>query len=256
MDKYNINEKAQFIRLTILLHDLVCYDKDLQEQISDKESLIRKFRNTRNVFISLHNLRDALNDVQVSKDQEFISRTRALRRKLDFIGHVRNKGVGHIDKELLKRAAQWSPEIFYENTKDNADYLIFECYRALLQTSINSHLNNIGEHKVFTSTIDLLYPPNAAEFFHYLSEIVNDSIKWLSEASETTKSRIHFHSRDQILELAEIAAQTNFDLNSDSNMNFNKEEAGAKLLITIDRLRSAGVEESAIDIVKRIYEEI
>ncbi|MDV6345032.1 hypothetical protein [Nitrosomonas sp. Is37] len=254
-NKYDIPEKADFIRLTILLHDLVCYDKALQEPISDKESLVQKFRNTRNVFVSLHNLRDTLNVVQVDWDREFISKTRALRRELEFIGHVRNKGVGHLDKELLERAAQWMPQIFYESSKDNEEYITFECYRAVLEASINSYLNELGEQKIFSSDIDLLYPPNAKRFFEFLSRTVNDSISWLSEAREKVKSKIDFHSRDQIKELGAIAGQTSFDLKGESNLDFSEEETKERLVLALDKLRGIGAEEKVIDFIKKEFME-
>lgn len=249
--KYDIPEKANFIRLTILMHDLVCYDKALQEPITDKESLVQKFRNTRNVFVSLHNLRDALSDIQVDRDREFTSKTRALRRELEFVGHVRNKGVGHLDKKLLERAAQWMPQIFYESSKDNEEYITFECYRAVLEASINSYLNELEEQKVFSSEIDLLYPSDAKRFFEFLSHTVNDSISWLSEAREKVKSKINFHSQDQVKKLGVIAAQTSFNLQGESNLDVSEEETKDRLIFVIDKLREFGADEKVIEFITR-----
>lgn len=250
---YNIKEKAQFIRLTILLHDLQCYDEALQEKISDKHSLTQKFRNTRNVFVSLHNLKDALSDIQVDLGPDFISRTRKLRKELEFVGHVRNKGVGHLDKKLLERAAQWMPQIFYESSKENDDYIIFECYRAVLETSINSHINSEGEQKVFSTDIDLLYPENGQRFFAYLSFLVNESISWLSEAKESVKSQIDFHTEENITELSSVAGQTNFDLKSESSSEFSEDETRQRLLSAIEKLEEIGAEQRIIDFVKKEF---
>jgi hypothetical protein len=250
-DTYQISRKAEFILLTILLHDLTCFDKELQESISDKDSLIRKFRITRNVFVSLHNLKDSLNRIRVSRDEEFISKTRALRRELELITHIRNKGVGHLDRNLLERAAQWMPQIFNEGTKFNEDYIVFECYRAIMEASVNSYLNESGEQKNFSTEIDFLYPPDAKLFYEFLSRTVNDSMDWLSQAREIVKSEIDFYQNDKIKELAFVAANTNFNLNAESNYKFNEDEMKARTLSVIEMMREIGADERVIGYIQK-----
>ncbi|MEH6633808.1 MAG: hypothetical protein V7776_23710, partial [Halopseudomonas aestusnigri] len=123
-ETYQIPRKSDFICLTILLYDLKCFDEELAETIEDIDTLSHKMRSTRNVFVSLHNLKDSMNRIRVDGEEQFTSKTRVLRRELEFIVHIRNKGVGHLDRALLERAAQWTPSLFHERSRDNDDYLV------------------------------------------------------------------------------------------------------------------------------------
>ncbi|MFW3616866.1 hypothetical protein [Billgrantia antri] len=111
-DKYQIPRKSDFICLTILLDDLKSYQDALNNSEQSKHGFIATLRNTRNVFVSLHNLRDSMKRIRLVGGESFVARSRKLRKELDFIAHVRNKGVGHLDRGLLERAAQWMPQIF------------------------------------------------------------------------------------------------------------------------------------------------
>lgn len=146
-EKYQIGKKADFLCVTILLDDLKTFDEALSQPITDLESLIFKLRNTRNIFISLHNLKDIIKDIRVIGDKNFVVQTRTLRKKLEFINHIRNKAVGHLDRKLLERAVQWSPKIFYEGSNSPARARVFESYRAVLEASINSFWTGVANKK-------------------------------------------------------------------------------------------------------------
>jgi len=249
-DKYQIPRKADFICLTILLDDLKRFDEDLRKSAKDIGSLIYKLRNTRNVFVSLHNLNDAMKRIRVDGDESFVSKSRSLRRDLGLIAHIRNKGVGHLDRNLLERAAQWMPQIFTQESHDDDEHITFECYRAVMESTINSYLNEDGEQKVFETEIDFLYPPNAEQFFEFLSGIIEKSIQWLVSARNIVKSDIDFHSIDQANELGAVAGKTNFDLNEESNFSFSKEEMKDSLIDVAEKMREMGVEEKVIELLE------
>jgi len=245
-DKYQIPRKSDFICLTILLHDLKCFDEELSSEIDGIEVLANKMRNTRNVFVSLHNLKDSMNRIKINGGEQFVAKTRALRKDLDFIVHIRNKGAGHLDRTLLERAAQWTPELFNEISQDNDDYLIFLSYKAVLESTINSYLNEEGEQKVFNTEIDFLYPPNAEQFFNFLSSIVKRSIMWVEAARNIVKSEIKFHSSDMIKEMGAIAGKTSFDLKGDSDFTFSEEAAKEQEALAIEKMREMGTDEKII----------
>jgi len=249
-EKYQIPRKSDFICLTILLHDLKCFDEELSEGIKNIGTLARKMRNTRNVFVSLHNLKDSMNRIRVDGEAQFVSNTRSLRRDLDFIAHIRNKGVGHLDRVLLERAAQWIPELFHVSSHKNDDYLTFFSYKAVLESTINSYLNEDGEQKVFNTEIDFLYPPNAEQFFSFLSDIVKRSITWLENAREIIKSEIDLHSDVQIKEMGAIAGQTNFNLKEESCFAFSEEEMKKRIATAIKKMREMGTEEKIIQFLE------
>lgn len=252
-EKYQIPRKSDFICLSILKHDLRCFDGDLSKPGKDIDDLIFKLRNIRNVFVSLHNLKDSMNRIRINGDAEFVSGTRSLRKELGFISHIRNKGVGHLDRNLLERAAQWAPQIFQDKTKGKEEFVIFECYRAVIESSINSYLNEDGEQKIFDTEVDFLYPPNWDQFLTFLCGIVNDSIEWLSRAIDIIKSEISFHTDDQIEELAAIAGKTNFDLGEKSEFTFSKEEVRDSILKAIEKMREMGADEKVISFMQNEF---
>lgn len=248
---YQISRKSDFICLTIFLHDLKCFDGELSEAVENIDDLARKLRNARNVFVSLHNLKDSMNIIRINGEAQFSSETRSLRRDLDFIVHIRNKGVGHLDRTLLERAAQWTPELFHVNSHGNNDYLTFLSYKAVLESTINSYLNENGEQKVFKTEIDFLYPPNANQFFGFLSDIVKRSIVWLENAREIIRSEINLHSDDKNKEMGVIAGQTNFNLKEESDFAFREEDVNKYIASMIEEMRENGTEEEIIAFLEK-----
>jgi hypothetical protein len=245
-DKYQIPRKSDFICLTILLDDLINYRDALDRPEQSKDGFITTLRNTRNVFVSLHNLRDSMNRIRLVGDESFLAKSRALRKELNFIAHIRNKGVGHLDRDLLERAAQWMPQIFSEESLDKDEFITFECYRAILEAAINSYLNEDGGQKVFDTEIDFLYPPNQKQFYDFLGRIIADAINWLEIAQTMVKSEISFHSVDMAQELGAIAGQTNFNLKESSEFSYGENKTKERLSSFPEKMREIGADEKVI----------
>jgi hypothetical protein len=252
-DKYQFSRKADFICFTIIRHDLSSYDKVLERKEKDITGFIEILRNSRNVIVSLHNLKDSMNRIRVNGDNDFLSKGRVLKKQLDFITHIRNKGVGHLDKNLLERGAQWIPQIFHEQSKDNHEFIIFECYRAVMESAINSYLNEEDKQKVFDTEIDFMYPPDVELFFDFLSKIVKDSISWLCEAINIIKSEIFFHTNEDVQELGVVAGKTNFNLNEHSEFNYSEEEARNKLIEAAKKMRETGADEKTMKFFEEVF---
>ncbi|MGM0988766.1 MAG: hypothetical protein ACQEXI_17555 [Pseudomonadota bacterium] len=245
-EKYQIPEKATYLCLSVLQHDLESFDEDLRKTTEGLNGLIYKLRNTRNVFVSLNNLYDLLKQGKVRGDKEFQEQTRKLRKRLGFIKHVRNKSVGHMDFLLAERAAQWAPQLFMEISKENSEYRIFESYRALIEASINSFLTEDGRQKIFDHEIDLVYPPDNKEFYEFLADIVTESIDWIRLAIQVVESCINFHNEEAIEEIGAIAGQTNFDLRKDSEFEYKPEESEQIIRSAIENLKEIGADERVI----------
>lgn len=245
-EKYQIKEKAKYLCLTIIQHDLECLDEDLRAPTNDLKAHIRKLRITRNFFITLNNLNDLLKQGGIRGDAEFQSHTRKLRKKLGFINHVRNKSAGHIDFVLSERTVQWMPQLFMESSRENYEYRIFESHRALLEASINSFVTEDGQQKVFGHEIDLVYPPDRLEFYEFLEGVVTESIAWLRHATQVVESDINFHTLDSAEELGAIAGKTNFDLKNDSEFEYSPEEKEPVIRNAIEKLREIGADERVI----------
>jgi hypothetical protein len=251
-EKYQIARKADYVGLKIILNELLYFHKDIQLTILDKKSLAFRMRSTLNVFVPLHNLKDAINRIRINSINDFVLKTRKLRKELEFISHIRNKGAGHIDNEMLERAVQWHPHIFNESTKENDDYLSFECYRAVIESGINSYICKEGIQKVFETEVDLLYPPDAKQFYDFLGNLISNSIDWIYEALEIIKSEINFHSNEQVIEYAAIAAKTSFNLKEESPLEFDALETENKLKEAIEQIKNMdGTDPKVIEFMEK-----
>jgi len=246
-DKYQITTKSQYINLLLLKDELQYFDGVLSEVVSDTETWLTKLRATRTVFLTLNNVKDAADRIQVQGSREFIEKTRKLRKELIFANHFRNRGIGHLNDTLLKRAVQWSPQIFYEESKENKDFQLIEAQRTIIESCINSFIDKDGTQKIFGAEIDLMYPRDAKLFFTHLSEIVNEAICWLSEATAILLDSIDHHTQEEIQELAAIAGQTNFDLKAESDLTFSAEEMKDSFLRVIEELEQQGVDPKILE---------
>jgi nitrogen regulatory protein PII-like uncharacterized protein len=250
-DKYQISRKADYVGLKIILNELQSFQKDIHLTAIDKDSLAFRMRATLNVFVPLHNLKDAINKIRIKGDSDFVAKTRKLRKDLVFISHIRNKGAGHIDQVILERAVQWHPHIFKDSTRENDDYLTFECYRAVIESGINSYIRKDGIQKVFETEIDLLYPPNAEQFYGFLAELISKSIEWIHETLEILKRELVFHTEKQVVEYAAIAAKTSFNLKGDSPLEFNALEVENKIKEVIEALKEMGTDSKVIEFIEQ-----
>jgi len=159
-DKYQIERKANYLKLLLLKDDLEYFHNMLQLSVDGGDSWIAKLRNTRQVFIILNNVREAVHSSKIARPEEYVVLTKKLRKRLSFINHVRNKAIGHLDTKMLERAVQWTPFIFSIGMEANRKAQIMLGHKAVIEASINSFLDQEGVQKVFKTEIDLMYPPD------------------------------------------------------------------------------------------------
>ena len=195
-------------------------------------------------------MKDAADRIQVKGDGDFVAKTRKLRKNLVFANHFRNRGIGHLNETLLKRAVQWSPQLFYEESKENEEFQLVEAQRTIIESCINSFIDKDGIQKIFSTEIDLMYPPDAKVFFTYLSEVVNETISWLSGAVAIILDSIEHHTHEEIQELATIAGQTNFDLKAESDLNFSAEEMRDRFSNAMEALEQHGAKPEILEFLR------
>lgn len=253
-DKYQITAKAQYLNLLLLKDELQHFDGILSETIVDAGSWLVKLRITRSVFLTLNNVKDAADRIQIEGSSEFVIKTRTLRKNLIFANHFRNRGIGHLNDTLLKRAVQWSPQIFYESSKDNDVFKLVEAQRTIIESCINSFIDKDGVQRIFGTEIDLMYPPDANQFYSYLSTLVNETIVWLSEATEIIFKSIDHHTDEEIRELASIAGQTNFDLKEDAEFSYSVEESKINFSEAMKALEEHGADPKVLDFMRKKFE--
>lgn len=252
--KYQVESKAVYINLMMLEDELTYFDHILSKCTQDMHDLVEKLRATRGVFLTLYNVKDISTKVRVKDQSEHTNKTRLLRRELEFANHVRNKGIGHLDSALMKRAVQWNPLMFVEVEKQPKGLRLAEVYRAVIESCINSYIDSDGIQKVFGHEIDLTYPKDANEFYGYLKKLVNDSLDWISDSIAILHSNINFHTQDDVKELASVAANTDFNLKVEQVLHYSEKESKVKISHGLDVLRDEGISDEIISKLKKKYD--
>lgn len=251
--KYQIESKAIYINLMLLEDELTHFDLILSKKIQNIHDWIEKLRATRGVFLTLYNVRDASKKLRVQGKQAHSQKTRLLRKELEFANHVRNKGIGHLDTTLLKRSVQWNPFMFMEIAQQSKELRLADAHRTVIESCINSFIDNEGKQKVFGHEIDLMYPNDANEFYAHLKTLVDNSLDWITDSITILHSQIKFHTKDEIPELASLAGSTNFNLNDEQVLNYSEKESKIRLSQGLDNLRSEGFPEDIINELRKKY---
>ncbi len=251
-EKYQISEKAQWLRLSLLADELESYKQTLMRERTDIHSWNQLLRHTRNVFISLHNLSDELGLIHFL-GEELLKTKRALRKKLEFACHVRNKGVGHLDQAMSERAVQWMPQLFMETDETEDSILrLAEAQRAVIESCVNSYLDELGVQKEFGNEIDLYYPPNQAAFFEYMECTVEEALSYVATAIASLDASIIKHSGARAKELYSIAGKTEFNLKENSNFGHSESEFTEAVKKAISAMKEMGVDERVISVLREI----
>jgi len=248
--KYQIEIKASYLNLLLLKDDLEYFHNRINSfELVDHYSLVGLLRNTRYIFIILNNIRDVSEKLNLKGSKEYINKTRKIRKSLLFAKHFRHKVAGHLDKIVSERAVQWSPELFHNERKNNKDLQVFECHKVIIESAINSFINERGEQKIFGKEIDLLSPTDSKNFYKYLWEIGADSIEWVSLSLSIIESEIIYLDDNEMLESLSIAAKTEFNLKKESNFIYDKDESMASLQNTLKELKKLGASQEVIDYI-------
>ena len=202
--------KSTYLKALILFDDITNYHNALNDEIDWN----KKFRLFKNCFVALDIFRDSFDNFSlfVSDNQELINLGRDLKKKLKFINHLRNKISGHLNTKLLEKAVKWEPQIFAVAISSKKDLQILLAYKSLLESGINSFIDNDSNQKVFKTEIDLFYPPNQKLFFDYMGELNLNSIYYLGAIIDILENKIEFWSNDKMSEMANKAGMTDFNL--------------------------------------------
>lgn len=71
-DNYQISVKAQYINLLRLKDELEHLDGVLSDVIADHNTWLAKLRATRSVFLTLNNVKDAADRIQIKGDEDWL----------------------------------------------------------------------------------------------------------------------------------------------------------------------------------------
>ena len=209
----SLDAKSQYIKASLIYDDLFLY-KDAFCAINENPSTIcRMYQATKNSFLPLALLKSNIKswskyhieDTNMNELRDMIM------PGLEFANHVRNKITGHIEKDIIDNSIQWDPFIFEHNVKDNEILQKIRIYRSILESAINSYVDNAGKHKVFNTEIDIFYPKTCELFYTYINELIKNSLNFLDLLKTHLKSKIIFF-KGRPANIIIKAAETDFSV--------------------------------------------
>ncbi|EMW3191155.1 hypothetical protein SM66_02165 [Klebsiella quasipneumoniae subsp. quasipneumoniae] len=111
-------------------------------------------------------------------------------KEFKFAKYLRNKFAGHIHPELLAKAIEWKPELRFLADRMDEQQIMWFCNLCVLETAINTYVDQSGEHLVFDSETDLFFPDDQTRFRLFLEKIIKTGVQYLTELGIVLRSKI------------------------------------------------------------------
>lgn len=200
----------RYIAARMLQADLVAADAYFSEVgIFDMNGIMC----LKNAFIAIANLIDFERTIcNIYKEHRMLSAGFTKHQKqYEFAKYLRNKFVGHIHPELIKKAIEWKPELKYLASHMDDEKIMLLANVFLLETAINTYVDEEEKHKIFESETDLTYPPDWQRFMNYLESSVRSAIGYLTELCVALNEKLDHPDPSHFdIKLWENAGATNF----------------------------------------------
>lgn len=201
----------QFIKSKLLKADLKEIDRRLSESgLRDLSSMLL----VKQALLTVSNLVDFEVTIRgIYKEHRALSeKYKAFERNYKFAKYLRNKFIGHIKQELIQKAVEWKPELRYLLKDSDDSDTIFAFNLFVLETAINTYVKPDGNHLLFDSETDLIYPPDMNRFLTYLSDTVKSAIDYLHDLGAALGESIEMpNPSEQKLEHWMAAGKTKFE---------------------------------------------
>lgn len=206
-----ITDLDRYIAARLIRADLSVVDTHFSKAgISDMTGIIC----LKNAFLALSNMVDFEKTVRdlYKAHQSLSSVFSENQRNYKFAQYLRNKFVGHIHSELIEKAIEWQPVLRYLGTRMDDPEVMYIVNICVLETAINTYVDEDGKHKLFEFETDLLiYPPDQERFLNYLEESIRSAILYLDGLCEVLRAAIDHPVPDQLdIELWVEAGRTDF----------------------------------------------
>lgn len=226
-----IDAKKAYLTMLLALEDITASTEIMKNVRNNADALLSYFRNFRFLVITLTNLADNLNQIERSLNTLGFqnSKVSKLRRELDFIKHIRNKGVGHLNPQLLEKSIQWQPSLFSLELKGKLIPNSILSNIAILELAINSYVKESGEHKVFSSIVDFALPKDFKKITDYMLSLSQECADYMAPRLEFLEDNIKYYEPSEILHTSSVAATTDFNLNVPVDYSYDKSESLDKL---------------------------
>lgn len=222
-----VEAKKAYLTMLITLDDIDASTNIMTSIKQDQKSLLDYFKSFRFLVISINNLHDNLSHIEktLSTLNYNSSKIPELRKSLDFIKHIRNKGVGHLDAKLLEKSIQWQPTLFSESMKGEIIPSSIYANIAILELAINSYVDELGEHKVFSNVIDFVYPPDFKEITDYMLMVSQQCIDYMAPRLQFLEENIKYNQPKDALHTSYVASNTDFNLKESVDYSYDESSA-------------------------------
>ena len=201
----------QFIKSKLLKADLVEIDRQFEDSgFKDMSSIVL----VKQAFVAIANLVDFELTVRsiYAENRDLSAIYANASKEFEFAKYLRNKFIGHIKPELLEKAIEWKPELRYVLKDTDKPEVMFMYNLWVLETAINTYVKPDGNHKLFESKTDLVYPPDLKRFLVFLTHVVKSGIEYLEALSLVLGNKIEIlDPAQQDLEHWLTAGKTDFE---------------------------------------------
>ena len=139
----------------------------------------------RAALVALANLLELERQVRsMYREHQDLGRSFKTQRKhVEFAAYLRNKLVGHLHADLVTKAVEWRPELRYLVHQMADDQIALACNMFVLETAINTFVDEDERHKIFGSDTDLMYPPDSERFIRWLERTNREAMAYLDGLS-------------------------------------------------------------------------
>lgn len=206
-----MNHFNKFLNFSLILSDLKEIDYNLSQPKADANGMVWIIL-LKQALISIANLVDEEKTIKsIYKENAFLSEKYKINRdKFEFAKYLRNKFAGHISYDLIEKTIEWRPDIRIYIKKPLDQEIMYFVNLFILETAINTYVSNEGEHKLFDSETDLIYPPDMQRFLILLTETIRSAIDYTSNIVDIFDIKEELDWEDKLLEYAKKAAKTEF----------------------------------------------
>lgn len=187
--------EKRLVKSLIIRNDLA----EAKSEISRK-GFILSIAHVKAAFLAFHDLWEFEKSIRsmYADHRELSSLFDKCRANVEFFSYLRNKFTGHIIDELIDKTLEWRPEILLTLDQDHGADIILIYNLCLLETAINTYVNSEGNHKVFTSEIDLMYPPDFKRFESTLITTIDQATKFLLAMEAVLKSTVSSPASEEV----------------------------------------------------------
>lgn len=172
----------------IIHGDLSAADEELTGQLGPTGTWIPFVKTTLMALGNLADLEGAMRSLYRDAP-ELAEQTKALDADLQFAKYLRNVFGGHLNEALIAKAYEWRPELrMLPDIRELNGTVMLNVF--VLETAINTYVALDGQHGMFASETDLVYPPDMERFCTWLSTTVRSAIRICDMLGEVTHTSV------------------------------------------------------------------